>query len=88
MESFRIKDRMMRYSVFVPKLYNLCKSLGFEPEKIQPLRAFCADESQDFPIILIGKHFGAFLFNPDQVDLEEAITEMCEAKEVLNPVDQ
>jgi hypothetical protein len=28
-----------------------------------PSRAFCSDESQGFPIILITKHFGAFPFN-------------------------
>ncbi len=58
---------MMRYSVFMPKLYNLCKSLGFEPGKILPSRAFCSDESQGFPVILIAKHFGTFPFNHGQV---------------------
>jgi hypothetical protein len=56
-------DNMMRYSLFVPRLYNLCKSLGFEAGKIMPSRAFCSDESQGFPIILIAKHFGTFPFN-------------------------
>ena len=28
-----------------------------------PSRAFCSDENQGFPIILITKHFGAFPFN-------------------------
>ncbi len=46
-------DRMMRYSVLAPRLYNLCKSLGFESGKIMPSRAFCSDESQGFPIIVI-----------------------------------
>ena len=41
---FRI-DSMMRYSLFVPKLYNLCKSLGFEAGHIMPSRAFCSDEN-------------------------------------------
>ena len=59
--SFRI-DGMMRCSLFVPRLYNLCLSLGFDPGTIMPSRAFCADESQGFPIILIPKHFGAFPF--------------------------
>jgi len=59
---FRI-DHMMRYSLFVPRLYNLCRSLGFEMHNIMPSRAFCADENQGFPIILITKHFGAFPFN-------------------------
>ena len=34
-------DDMMRYSLFVPRLYNLCKSLGFEAGKIMPSRAIC-----------------------------------------------
>jgi hypothetical protein len=63
---FRIDD-MMRYSLFVPRLYNLCKSLGFEAGKIMPSRAFCSDESQGFPIILITKHFGTFPFNHGMV---------------------
>jgi len=63
---FRI-DSMMRYSQFVPRLYNLCKSLGFEAGNIMPSRAFCSDESQGYPIILIAKHFGTFPFNHGMV---------------------
>jgi len=63
---FRV-DQMMRYSLFVPRLYNLCRSLGFESGNIMPSRAFCSDENQGFPIILIAKHFGAFPFNHGQV---------------------
>jgi hypothetical protein len=58
---------MMRYSLFVPRLYNMCKTLGFEAGKIMPSRAFCSDESQGFPIILITKHFGTFPFNHGRV---------------------
>ena len=65
--NFQIDHRMMRYSKFVPKLYNFCLSLGFEPGKIMPSRAFCSDENQGFPIILIAKHFGTFPFNHGQV---------------------
>jgi hypothetical protein len=32
-----------------------------------PSRAFCSDENQGFPIILIAKHFGAFPFNHGRV---------------------
>ena len=63
MGDFKLDGHMMRYSLFVPRLYNLCKSYGFEPGRIMPSRAFCSDESQGFPIILIAKHFGAFPFN-------------------------
>ena len=62
MGDFRISDRMMRYSVFIPRFYNLCKSYGFEKGRIMPSRAFCSDENQGFPIILITKPFGAFPF--------------------------
>jgi hypothetical protein len=34
---------------------------------IVPSRAFCSDESQGYPVILIGKHFGTFPFNHGQV---------------------
>ncbi|MFC1505253.1 hypothetical protein ACFL5W_01920 [Thermodesulfobacteriota bacterium] len=60
--NFRI-DHMMHYSLFVPRLYNLCRSLGFEAGRIMPSRAVCSDESQGLPIILIAKHFGTFPFN-------------------------
>lgn len=56
-------DHLMRYNLFVPRLYNLCKELGFDMSNIMPSRAFCADENQGFPIILIAKHFGAFPFD-------------------------
>ncbi|MEN8206440.1 MAG: hypothetical protein ABFS24_10560 [Pseudomonadota bacterium] len=64
--NFRI-DHMMRYNLFVPRLYNLCLSLGFDAGNIMPSRAFCSDENQGFPIILIAKHFGAFPFNHGRV---------------------
>ncbi len=60
---FPILDMMMRYNVFVPRLYNWCISLGFTPGKVMPSRAFCSDESQGYPIIMIAKHFGTFPFN-------------------------
>ncbi len=63
---FRI-DSMMRYSRFVPRLYNLCLSLNFEAGNMMPSRAFCSDENQGFPVILIAKHFGAFPFNHGRV---------------------
>ena len=60
---FQVQGMMMRYNLFMPRLFNWCKSLGFEPGKIMPSRAFCSDESQGYPIILITKHFGTFPFN-------------------------
>lgn len=67
MGNFRIQGMMMRYSVFVPRLFNYCLSLGFTPGQIMPSRAFCSDENQGFPIILLTKHFGTFPFNHGQV---------------------
>jgi hypothetical protein len=67
LDSFRLDGRMLCYNSFVPKLYNWCLSLGFSQGKIMPSRAFCSDESQGFPIILITKHFGAFPFNHGRV---------------------
>ncbi len=64
---FKLEGAMIRYSDFVPRLYNFCKAKGFEPGKIMPSRAFCSDENQGFPIILITKHFGTFPFNHGQV---------------------
>ncbi len=63
LSGFLIEGVAMRYSQFVPRLYNLCLSLGFQPGKIMPSRAFCSDESQGYPIILIAKHFGTFPFD-------------------------
>lgn len=64
---FKIENRMLRYSNFVPRLYNLCLQLGFTPGKIMPSRAFCSDESQGYPIILLSKHFSTFPFDHGRV---------------------
>ncbi len=66
-QGFKLDGMMMRYSVFMPRLYNYCKSLGMEAGKIMPSRAFCSDENQGYPVILIAKHFGAFPFNHGRV---------------------
>ncbi len=63
MSDFRIGAVAVRYGVFVPQLYNWCLELGFSPERMMPSCAFCPDESQGFPIILMAKHFGIFPFN-------------------------
>ncbi|HIO92262.1 MAG TPA: hypothetical protein EYG68_05375 [Leucothrix mucor] len=64
---FGMERRWFRYSSFVPRLYNWCKTLGFEAGNIMPSRAFCSDESQGYPIMLMAKHFGAFPFNHGRV---------------------
>jgi hypothetical protein len=65
--AFQMAPVSIRYSQFVPRVYNLAKSLGFEQGKIMPSRAFCSDESQGYPIILIARHFGTFPFNHGRV---------------------
>jgi len=65
--SFRIDNVAMRYSDFAPRLFNYCLSLGMKPNQIMPSRAFCSDENQGYPIILLAKHFGAFPFNHGRV---------------------
>ncbi|NOX07880.1 MAG: hypothetical protein GXP22_00035 [Gammaproteobacteria bacterium] len=67
LRDFKIENHMLRYSSFIPRFYNFCKTLGLTPGKIIPSRAFCSDESQGYPIILIAKHFGAFPFNHGHV---------------------
>ncbi|MDD3813972.1 MAG: hypothetical protein PHZ02_04945 [Desulfocapsaceae bacterium] len=64
---FRIDDRAISYAEFAPKLYNLCMTLGFRKGLIMPSRAFCSDENQGWPIILLTKHFGTFPFNHGRV---------------------
>jgi hypothetical protein len=64
---FTMKGRWFRYSSFVPRLYNWCQALNFESGAIMPSRAFCSDETQGYPVILLAKHFGAFPFNHGRV---------------------
>jgi hypothetical protein len=65
--NFKVDAVAMRYSNFAPRLFNFCLSLGMQPHRIMPSRAFCSDENQGYPIILIGKHFGSFPFNHGRV---------------------
>lgn len=60
---FQIEDHTIVYHKFMARFYNFCIKQGMEPGKIVPSRAFCSDESQGLPIILISKHFGAFPFD-------------------------
>ena len=67
MGNMRLGGMAIRYSQFVPKLYNYCLSLGFDPGRIMPSRAFCSDESQGYPVILLASHFGTFPFDHGRV---------------------
>jgi len=67
LNDYKLDGMMMRYSQFVPRLFNYCLSLGMTAGKIMPSRAFCSDESQGYPIILLAKQFGAFPFNHGRV---------------------
>jgi hypothetical protein len=67
MGNLRLGGMVIRYSQFVPKLYNYCLSLGFERRHMMPSRAFCSDESQGYPVILLAQHFGTFPFDHGRV---------------------
>lgn len=67
LSAFKMAEVSMRYSLFIPRVYNLALSLGFTAGKIMPSRAFCSDESQGYPIILLAKHFATFPFNHGRV---------------------
>jgi len=67
LEDFSFKNTVLPYHDFVPRLYNFCRSLDFEPGKILPSRAFCSDENQGYPNLLIAKNFGSFPFNHGMV---------------------
>ena len=64
---FKVDGLAMPYAEFVPRLYNFCMELGFRNGLIMPSRAFCSDENQGLPIILLTKHFGTFPFNHGRV---------------------
>jgi hypothetical protein len=67
MAPFQVDGLAIPYPEFVPRLYNFCKELGFRKGLIMPSRAFCSDENQGLPIILLTKHFGTFPFNHGRV---------------------
>lgn len=67
MAPFKVDGMAIPYPEFVPRLYNFCKSLGFRQGLMMPSRAFCSDENQGLPIILLTKHFGTFPFNHGRV---------------------
>ncbi len=60
---FLIEDHTIEYNQFMAQFYNFCIKQDMEAGKIVPSRAFCSDESQGLPIILMSKHFGAFPFD-------------------------
>ena len=64
---FKVDGLAIPYPEFVPKMYNLCISLGFRKGLIMPSRAFCSDENQGWPIIMLTKHFNTFPFNHGRV---------------------
>jgi len=64
---FKVDGLAIPYPEFIARLYNLCMELGFRKGLIMPSRAFCSDENQGLPIILLTKHFGTFPFNHGRV---------------------
>lgn len=73
MGNLRLGGMAIRYSQFVPQLYNYCLSLGFMRHQMMPSRAFCSDESQGYPVILIAQHFGTFPFDHGRVGAKVAV---------------
>jgi len=73
MGDLKIAGMAMRYSLFVPRLYNLCLALGFRRRHMMPSRAFCSDESQGYPTMLIAQHFGTFPFDHGTVGGKVAV---------------
>ena len=67
MGNLRLGGMAIRYSQFAPQLYNYCLSLGFSRRLMMPSRAFCSDESQGYPVILLAQHFGTFPFDHGRV---------------------
>ncbi len=64
---FKVDGLAIPYAEFAPQLFNFCMTLGFRKGMIMPSRAFCSDENQGWPIILLTKHFGTFPFNHGRV---------------------
>jgi len=64
---FKVDGLAIPYPEFISRLYNFCMELGFRKGFIMPSRAFCSDENQGLPIILLTKHFGTFPFNHGRV---------------------
>jgi hypothetical protein len=58
----KIEGMAIRYSQFVPRLYNSA-SRSASSNRMMPSRAFCSDESQGYPTILVAQHFGTFPFD-------------------------
>jgi hypothetical protein len=66
-DDFKIGEVAMRYSPFVPRLYNYCLSLGFQRDLTMSSRSFCSDETQGYPVVLLMQHFGVFPFDHGRV---------------------
>lgn len=50
----------MDYSVFAPRLYNLCKKYGLRRGHMRLASAFCSDKNQGYALLFLTKHFGTF----------------------------
>ncbi len=57
---FQTESVAMDYSEFAPRLYNLCKQFGLRREHMRLACAFCSDEDQGYPLLILTKHFGTF----------------------------
>lgn len=61
--NFEIEGKIFTYKNFIARFVDFCTKEGLQLGKIVPSRAFCSDESQGYPAILISKHFGTFPFD-------------------------
>ena len=66
LNSFQTEQYAMKYSHFMPRLFNLVLSMGFEVGKILPSVSFCSDESQGYPTMIVAKHFSCYPFKHGQ----------------------
>lgn len=67
LNGFQLRGNLFAYRELAAKLFNFCLSKGMQPGQIVPSRAFCSDESQGFPILMLAKHFGGFPFDHGRV---------------------
>ena len=76
LNSFCIEGYSMKYSHFLPRLFNLVLSMGFEVGKILPSVSFCSDESQGYPTMIVAKHFSCYPFKHGKVRCRHALSSL------------
>ncbi len=72
-QKLREIGQALEYKAFLPKLVNLLASLGFDLKKTKPSVAFCSDDNQFYPRLLVFKHFGTAPFDHGRVGAVVAV---------------